>query len=188
MVEIGDDDVVEVERLILPWTVHGQSTYHPCIKPFFAEMADTVEAASPSTPRRLYVARTRAQNRRLSNEAELIEALARVGFASVTLETLSLAEQIRLVRGADIIVAPHGAGLANIVFASPGAVVVELLMDSYVNWCFRHLAAVLGLRYDCVIGRARRPWGASGSVHGDAWIVSVPHVVACVHTMCSAQP
>ncbi len=181
VVEVGNHEAFVIEELVLPWTIHGQSTYHPCIKPFFARMADTVRAPSLGLPRRVYISRTLAANRRLVNESALIDALAALGFVSVNLETLDVETQIHIVRAADVIVAPHGAGLANIVFARPHAVVVELLMDSYVNWCFRHLAAMLNLKYDCVVGRSMGTWSdLSPAIHGDAWLVSIPHVVAAV--------
>ncbi len=184
VIEVGASDTIEVEELILPWTVHGQSTYYPCLKTLFWGMRDRAGAASCRLPRRIYVSRQYARNRRLSNEADLTDALAKIGFVPVHLETLSLTTQIQLFREAEIIVAPHGAGLTNIVFANPAAVVLELLMDSYVNWCFRHLAAMLEIRYDCVIGRAQGAWSElSPAVHGDTWIVSVPHVLAAVHTL-----
>ena len=187
VVEMDVSDTIEVEHLILPWTVHGQSTYHPCIKDFFNQISNKIDPISMSTPKRIYISRTCSSNRRLSNEADVIDALARVGFAIVNLETLSLQMQIQLFRGVEFIVAPHGAGLTNMVFAGSKAIVLELLMDSYVNWCFRHLAAMLGLQYDCVIGRAQGTWSLlSPAIHGDEWIVSVPHVVAAVDKLSAA--
>ena len=46
---------------------------------------------------------------------------------------------------------------------------------------FRHLAALMQLSYDCVLGRARRPWRELDlSLHLSPWEVSVNHVVAAV--------
>ena len=74
--------------------------------------------------------------RPLVNEDEVVDALARLGFTPIKPETLSFADQVRLFRGAEAIVAPHGAELTNLGFCRPGCVVLELLMDSYANWCF----------------------------------------------------
>ena len=38
-----------------------------------------------------------------------------------------LAETISLFEGAKLIIGPHGAGLAHILFAAPGTAVVELI-------------------------------------------------------------
>ncbi len=52
-------------------------------------------------------------------------------------------------------------------------------MDLYQNWCFRRFAALGGLAYDCVPGRAL-PAAASEWVHDRCWAVSVTHVQAAV--------
>ena len=96
-------------------------------------------------------------------------------------ETLSVADQVRLFRGAEVIVAPHGAALTNLGFCRPGTQVIELLMDAYCNWCFRNLAGLMQLRYDCVLGLAHRPWPElDATVHRAPWRISVNHVVAAV--------
>ncbi len=61
---------------------------------------------------------------------------------------------------------------------------LELHMDAYVHWCFRNLAAVRGLAYDCVLGRAVGDWGeVSSTVHAARWVVSVQHVMAAASAM-----
>lgn len=97
--------------------------------------------------RKLYVARLDSTTRPMRNEAAVIEEVQRRGFEVVTPGSLSLTEQIALFRSAGIIVGPHGAGLANIVFCEAGTVVYELLSTSYTNACFCNLATIAGLRY-----------------------------------------
>ena len=104
----------------------------------------------------------------------MIATLARLGFVPVRLEAMSLDAQIALFAGADAIVAPHGAGLANLVYARPQTVIVELHMDTWINWCFRHIAAVGALRYDAVIGRAEPAPGTR------IWSVPLLHLAAAV--------
>ena len=92
---------------------------------------------------------------------------------------MSLADQVRLFSGADVIVAPHGAELTNLGFCRPGTQIIELLMDAYCNWCFRNLAGLMQLRYDCVVGLAQRPWPElDPAFHSTPWKISVNHVVA----------
>jgi capsular polysaccharide biosynthesis protein len=76
---------------------------------------------------RLYVSRGDAGFRRLVNEPAVIETLARFGFEAVALTGMSFARQAQLFHDAAIVVAPHGAGLADLVLARPGIQVVELL-------------------------------------------------------------
>lgn len=181
MREIGDDETLRVETLIYPLSVCGEAAFHPCIADFFARLSANVAPCPLRLPRRVYIDRRGSRSCRLHNEAELIDALARLGFVPVRLEALSLADQIRLFRQAEAIVAPHGSGLTNLGFARPGCLVVELLMDSHVDWSFRNLAALTGLTYDCVLGRARRPWPAPAAGLSDIlWQISVNHVVAAI--------
>ena len=59
----------------------------------------------------------------------------------------SFPEVARMMNHAAMIIAPHGAGLSNILFCEPGTVVVETLCPYMPNVCFMHLAVVLGHRY-----------------------------------------
>jgi capsular polysaccharide biosynthesis protein len=72
---------------------------------------------APVRPRRLYVSRSDAKLRRIANEGDLLRVLAEHDFEVVTPGTLSLRDQVALFMGAEAIVGPHGAGLANLLFA-----------------------------------------------------------------------
>lgn len=179
--EVGPDDTLRVETLVLPLSVCGDRAYHPCIAEFFRAISLNVPPLARSSPRRIYIDRSASPRRNLVNEAELMQALGGLGFVHVRPESLSLADQVRLFRGADVIVAPHGAALANLGFCRPGTRVIELLMDAYCDWSYRNLAALMSLQYDCVLGLARRPWpDLDASVHRVPWRISVNHVVAAV--------
>jgi hypothetical protein len=98
-------------------------------------------------PRRIFVSRKESSFRRILNE-DLMSCLTKdFGFVEIVTEKLSVIEQINLFRHAEIVVAPHGAGLTNILYMPEGSVVVELAgswhrLPTYVN-----LAGGLGLRY-----------------------------------------
>lgn len=76
--------------------------------------------------KRIYVSRAKAGWRKVLNEDELLAMLNRHGFRRYFLEDLSVQQQIQLFQQAEMIVGPHGAGLANVVFAPPGAKVIEI--------------------------------------------------------------
>ena len=179
---VADGETLRVRRLVLPSTVKGQAAYHPCICRLFDGVAAARSRGSGfGDLRRVYIDRRGAALRPLVNEDELVVALARLGIRAVRLEDFSVGEQIEMFQDAELIVAPHGAGLTNLVYARPGCVVLELLMDAYVNWSFRRLAAVRGVQYDCILGRAIGVWTErSPAVHGMSWVISVGHVVAAV--------
>ena len=119
----------------------SESTYQT-----YSRLRQTVEIPSADR-KKIYVARTDAPSRRMRNEGAVIEEVRKRGYEVVVPGTLTFTEQIRLFRGADLVVAPHGAGLTNIVFCEPGTLVYELLPSHYTNACFCNLAHICKLGY-----------------------------------------
>jgi capsular polysaccharide biosynthesis protein len=107
---------------------------------------------APVHPRRLYVSRSDAKLRRIANEAELIRMLADHDFEVVAPGTLSLRDQVALFMGAEIIIGPHGAGLANLLFAPRHARVLEILPANMLREHYFLLAMARGLSYRPSIG------------------------------------
>jgi len=176
-------ETLRVETLVLPLSVCGEAAYHPCLLDFFRRVSGNVAAgpASAPLPRRFYIDHSGTGIRPLRTEPAVIAALAELGFAAVRPEKMSVADQVRLFRQAEAIVSPHGSALTNLGFCRPGCLVIELLMDAYVDWGYRNLAALADLRYDCVLGRAQKPWGdLDMQFHRTPWDISVNHVVAAV--------
>ena len=90
------------------------------------------------------------------NEAEILELLQAYGFIEVRLEELAFTDQVRLFRDADVVVAPHGSGLANLVFCAPGARVIELFPAAVLDFYFR-LSQAVGLDYYFLTDRQGDP-------------------------------
>jgi capsular polysaccharide biosynthesis protein len=112
---------------------------------------------TPARGRRLYVARS--GSRQLVNEDQVLELLRRHGFEAIRPERMALVEQIRAFEAAEAVVAPHGAGLTNIVFSERLAV-LEIVPPTYENRCYQRLAAAAGHDHVSVIGEeapSRRP-------------------------------
>lgn len=105
------------------------------------------DAASVSDGEPLYISRNLAQSRRVVNEDEMMAALSReFGFRLVRFEEMTLAEQARVIAGANCVVAPHGAGLSNICFCRPDTLIVEIMKAGF-NRCYNELAHTARLRY-----------------------------------------
>jgi hypothetical protein len=104
--------------------------------------------------RAIYVTRGASMNnRRVDNEAELMDYLGGRGFEMVDPGKLSAFEQIETFAQASMIVGAHSAGLVNLTFAFPGAAVVELFPAGGTNACYWKLAeSVPGLEYRYVLG------------------------------------
>lgn len=101
--------------------------------------------------RRLYITRgDRPNTRRYAPEPVLWPALERRGFERIDPGTFSVQEQIDLFHAAEIVVAPHGAGLSNLVFCQPGTRIVELFAADYVHmglWNITHSIDDIEYRY-----------------------------------------
>jgi hypothetical protein len=111
----------------------------------------------PLRTERIYVSRRRARKgRHIQNEDALMDRLRLLGFRQYVLEDLPISEQIALFQRADMIVAPHGAGLSNILF-SRQASVLELFAGGSVVPHYYLLAKSLGHRYDYLLGPASHP-------------------------------
>jgi capsular polysaccharide biosynthesis protein len=101
--------------------------------------------------RPVYITRSAgSHNRAVANEDELVRMLSARGFDVVDPSALSVAEQIATFASASLIVASHGAALANLVFASPGSTVVELFPPGSVlpdYWRLASSVPGVGYRY-----------------------------------------
>ncbi|MEO6052654.1 MAG: glycosyltransferase family 61 protein [Chthoniobacterales bacterium] len=97
--------------------------------------------------KKLYISRGDAAKRKVVGEAGLVEELKTRGFEVCRLTGMPIADQIELFANADIVIAPHGASLTNVVFCKPGTAVIELFHPEYAHWCYWYLAALSGLNY-----------------------------------------
>ena len=97
---------------------------------------------------------------RLSKTVQELGGSIRV-FADKPLPSFN--EMIKMFSEADVIVAPHGAGLTNIVFAKPGVVVVEgICRTPNMNLCYLMLSYLMGHQYygiPSIDTHAARPGG-----------------------------
>jgi capsular polysaccharide biosynthesis protein len=111
-----------------------------------------LEAVGPpaGARRRVYISRSDAPDRRIANEHELLPVLADFGFERATLSDKSLPEQIRLFQSAEVIVAPHGAGNTNLLFAPRDCIMIELMGPTIYSWSFMVIASTLGQLYGYV--------------------------------------
>lgn len=101
---------------------------------------------------KLFLRRAPGKIRNLSN-AEAFEDLARSrGYAALTPASGNLTAQVAGCAAAERILAVHGAALANLLFAKPGAEVVEVFAADFCKSVYLALAASLGLTHHFSIG------------------------------------
>lgn len=123
---------VVADRLLVP-SLGNQSTLAP--RYGTAWLREHLPARDVSgKPRRLYVTRGSVRNnRRLVREAELLDRLRPLGFTAFDPGAVSVQDQIDHFAAAEVVVAPHGAGLANLNFSPEGVRVLELFAPRYLN-------------------------------------------------------
>jgi hypothetical protein len=103
--------------------------------------------APPRPHRRVFISRLNAARRRLVNEEQLWPLLEAAGFERVAMEELSFEAQVRLMRETAVLLAPHGAGLTNMMFCEPGTHVLEIADLGFPNPNFYAVASAMGHHY-----------------------------------------
>ena len=142
---------IQADELIVPVSSFNDGRVPRWVCQFLRHQFLT-DSLAEARPRRLLISRSAAAYRQLLNETELFEALAPLQFERVWLEDLPFAEQVALFHSAEAIVAPHGAGLANIVFCAPNTKLVEIFLPDERLDYYQIISAHLGLNYAAVIG------------------------------------
>ena len=153
------------------------STYFRFPSTLLAEFARDLRVqaeASTGKGRRIYVSRRDSQRRRITNENEVEDYFLRRGFEIVVLSALSFREQIGTFASADVVVAPHGAGLANTIFCAPDVKIVELMSDAYVNRCFLNLSRALGLDHTLAVFCGSGC--GDGARHWESWSIEIKEI------------
>lgn len=99
-------------------------------------------------PKRIFISRRHAIGRKVLNENEVSDFLASWGFVTLVLESIPFEEQFTIFSQVELIVAPHGAGLTNMIFSNQ-VKIIELLSKPE-NYIFLTLAKTLGFSYSCL--------------------------------------
>jgi hypothetical protein len=110
----------------------------------------------PTHARRLYIRRGTA-NRAVLNEDDVLALLEPAGFEAVTMDGRSVTDQATMFASSEVVVASHGAALANLVFARPGTAVVELMGTNTASKLYALLAWRRALRYHLIMGTEPAP-------------------------------
>lgn len=155
LLRMGPSERLQVEHLILPSLPERRGNPPAWACRFLRERLLPFASHIPRGPQRIYV--ERLGKRRVLNQSAVDAVLSAHGLTKVHPEDYTLMQQIALFRDADLIVGPHGAGMATTVFASPGAQVVEIFSPNYVNVCNAAIASRLNLQYAYVLGKGKRP-------------------------------
>ncbi|UJF32105.1 glycosyltransferase family 61 protein [Paenibacillus hexagrammi] len=156
IIESHDELHLQARKLIMPHFTSGIRPQWVCE---FLRKKLMIQPKLAPIPgyKRIYISRANARKRKLLNEPEVIRLLQKYGFRSVSLETMPVSQQIQIFSGAEAVVAPHGAGLTNIVFSPPGIKVIEMLSPQLVHNCYPILSSHMKHQHYYLIGEGERP-------------------------------
>lgn len=149
---LGDGQSIHVAKLVVPSTLYKPFDFAPFIdsdqiRKVLHEIGVAKLQSISSCPEKVYISRARARRRRMLNESKVERIVQAHDYAIVNLEKLDVSDQIHTFMNCKKIMAPHGAGLANLVFSSPQvlAEVQEIVSPLYLNPCFYAIAHRLQL-------------------------------------------
>lgn len=149
-------------------SISGAGTYNcPETRILLEEISGKVADSLFNKPEYVYISRGDAAYRRVTNEYDLVHELKNRGFTDIKAGTMGYLEQVATFSRAKIIIGLHGAGLTNMIYARPGAVVIELMPRSLGNNNFHKLATIKGHPYYSITVNSD---GASDINRGDVSI------------------
>ena len=164
-----------VQTLIM---VCGLSLHGLYLSPLVAELlqalAEPVAAAHPGC--RLWVSRAGA-TRRMADERDIGTILHTIGWQVEHPGRLRFADQVALFKGAGLCAGVMGAGLANLLFAPPGARVELFVPAAMPDTFFFLIARLRGLRYRET--RCLQPMRPAGPMSWDGVLIeTLPELLA----------
>ena len=102
---------------------------------------------------KIFISRSKSNRRKITNEEDVIKLVTNYGFKIIYMEDLNVIEQINLFNKTKVIIAPHGAGISNIVYCSNSFKLLEIFPENYFDSSFRILSQVLKCDYYYLIGK-----------------------------------
>jgi capsular polysaccharide biosynthesis protein len=127
--------------------------------------------------RKIALLRPAGSSRQLLHRQQILELLLSHGFQEYEPSQDTIEDQAKVFGSAKVIVAAHGAALTNLIFARPGTTVVELFSARYVNPCYMHICAQLGLKHIPVVDESVPDGVVYGLMNATVPILTTPQQV-----------
>lgn len=145
---------IQANKLVIPSFIHSYKGIMPGWSVHFLreELYLKRDVKKRAGYERIYISRARAQHRKMINEDEVMNLLEQHGFKCIFLEDESVLDKIEIFHSAEMIIAPHGAGLTNLLFCNPGTKIIELFHPGWIFPCYRFISFYAGLDYHCLPG------------------------------------
>jgi capsular polysaccharide biosynthesis protein len=157
---------VRVKDLLLPSHTASPGNYNGA---FLNQLRHRfLGITNPQPHRKIFISRSNASQRFISNEEEIVALVLSFGFEVHVFEHYSLSKQIALMRDTYCLLGIHGAGLTNMLFMPPNGSVIELRNrgDQHNN-CYFSMASELNHDYYYLQGDGDTDQTASVNLHID---------------------
>ena len=142
---------LEVKDLVIADLINRNRTFPLWKKQLLDEFKDRViETTSKESFQRIYLLRGKQRKRCLIGEDRLIKRLELEGFLIIDPQKLRFEEQLKILSGAELVVALHGAALTNIIFCKEGTHVIELRSAHQPPEHYAEIAFTCNLRFEHV--------------------------------------
>jgi hypothetical protein len=128
--------------------LNGSTAFGICLSTY--ETTQRILARLPPVPsphRVLYVPYAKPYYGSIDNAAEVLDLLRRRGVFVVEEGRENTAHRINLFRHADVVIGPHGGGLADILFCKPGTLLWEWMPRNHQNASIDRLAQAAEVDY-----------------------------------------
>jgi hypothetical protein len=150
------------ERRVLPLPIvfrvkNPRLSYEPISQEGIDWLRSRVGLRARKGERRIYIRRGPSLVGRkggdLVETPAFLSFLERNGFEVISFGggELSIADQVRLLDGARVVLSPHGASLTNIVYLDPGVSVIELFARHWCHHSHMQLSMHVGLNHTSVL-------------------------------------
>lgn len=126
---------------ILPAMMQVNYRFHPEFNMAIEEIVDFVLPRAPASPhRRVWLSRRQHPGLHgITNEDEVEQVVADLGYEIIHPQRLSFAAQVALMQGADIVASAYGSATHNTMFARRGT---KIFCVNRVNWYQSGIAAL----------------------------------------------
>ena len=153
MINFSNGKVLDVKGLIYPIYPLSSGNVDPIIlaklRRHFLDYLDQQEIPKQAIYDKIYVSRSRQKIRSIVNENALIQILQEKGYKVIYFEDYTFWEQLQLMRCAQVLVAPHGANMVNMLVMQENSKVIEINQEevSKATLCYWSMASNLGFEY-----------------------------------------
>ena len=150
-VVIPKNETWRFAHLIVPsMSNHEDGILTPHMPPWIRSFSNLIVDEGIIPRRKIFVSRRDAKNRNITNQEELLMALK--GWETIILEDLPIKQQVKIFAEASHVVAPHGAGLTNLLWCRPKTKVFELTHRAFISKkVYPSLSKHLGLVHRVVL-------------------------------------